>query len=189
MKGFDIYQQFDALLAKAEYQKHFEFTYIGRLPDGFSFQNSRYIEAKHGEPLAVELKNHHVYLTASQYEPGGNHQNEGANCGLPLLYRNSGSMPEYCHGFGVEFTEENFEQKLWEMHKTYDHWVERMSNYPYTAEYMCEKYYNLFVSLVNRRHEIISNRKNRSLPPIPWWAYLPKSVQLFGLKTSRKLMK
>ena len=53
--------------------------------------------------LAAELKRHHAYVTGSMNEPGGNHQNEGALCGLPLLYRRSGCMPEYCAGFGIDF--------------------------------------------------------------------------------------
>ena len=72
------------------------FTYVGNLPKGFAFKNSRYVPPLDGEALAAELRSHHVYVTGSQNEPGGNHQNEGALCGLPLIYRTSGCLPEYC---------------------------------------------------------------------------------------------
>ena len=43
-------------------------------------------------------------------EPGGNHQNEAINCGLPVLYKDSGCMKEYCDGFGICFDEINLEK-------------------------------------------------------------------------------
>ena len=75
------------MLSIKKFNNFFEFTYVGNLPKGFSFKNSNYIKPLHSKNLATELKKHHVYLTASINEPGGNHQNEAALCGLPLLYR------------------------------------------------------------------------------------------------------
>ncbi len=163
MKGFDIYERVDRSMADNFYKDRISFTYIGSLPKGFRFQNARYIEPKYGNVLADELRDHHVYLTASRNEPGANHQNEGANCGLPLLYLKSGCMPEYCNGFGISFNKDNFEEKLEDMIKTYDYWVDRMKNYPHTAEQACKQYYDLFVELLDRRDEIIRRRK--------WWRW------------------
>lgn len=159
MKGFDIYERVDGLLASDRYTGTLSFTYIGNLPRGFRFQSATYIEPMYGQALAAAIREHHVYLTASCNEPGSNHQNEGANCGLPLLYRESGCMPEYCGGFGLSFTAEDFEQKLEEMMETYDYWADRMSDYPHTAERMCEQYYDLFVELLDRRDEILAQRR------------------------------
>ena len=83
MKGFDIYERLDSLLKKRQFENKITFTYIGNLPEGFAFHNAAYIEPKNGVQLASLLRQHHVYLTASRNEPGGNHQNEGAQCGLP----------------------------------------------------------------------------------------------------------
>lgn len=147
-KGFDIYQRLDNLLDSDEYQQRFSFTYIGNLPDGFRFKNARYIEPLSGEALAGEISSHHVYLTASRNEPGSNHQNEGACCGLPLLYIGSGSLPEYCEGFGIEFTVEDFLQKLELMEHQYSSLIENMKNYPHTSIKMAMKYHQLFQSLL-----------------------------------------
>ena len=49
------------------------------------------------------LSKNHVYLTASINEPAGMHHIEGALSGLPIIYRNSGAIPEYCSDFGVSF--------------------------------------------------------------------------------------
>ena len=96
MKGFDIYMHIDKMLNQVKWKNLIEFTYIGNLPKGFYFKNVKYIKPLNGLALAEELKKHDAYLTASINEPGGNHQNEGALCGLPLIYRESGCLPEYC---------------------------------------------------------------------------------------------
>ena len=70
--------------------------------------------------LATEIKKSHIYLTASINEPSGNHHIEGAQCGLPLLYIESGGIPEYCNGYGIEFNNENFIEKLSNMIDNYD---------------------------------------------------------------------
>ena len=158
-KGFDIYEKLDQLLIKSKWRKKIQYTFVGKLPDDFHFINTTYISPKHGTDLAEILRSSHVYLTASRNEPGGHHQNEGANCGLPLLYINSGCMPEYCDGFGVSFTPNNFENKLEEMIETYDYWAEKMINYPHTAEKMCSEYHRLFQDLLDNRKSILSQRK------------------------------
>lgn len=161
LKGFDIYERLDNLLSDPRFVDRLGFTYIGNLPQGFLFTNARYIEPLSGVELANTIRSHHVYLTASENEPAGMHHIEGAMCGLPVLYRESGALPEYCDGFGVSFTAETFEQRLQEMMETYDYWVDRVKTYPHTAERMCEGYYKLLVSLLERRDEILRKRK--------WW--------------------
>ena len=161
MKGFDIYERLDELLQTEPFKHTISFTYIGNLPKDFHFKNATYVEPIHGVQLASLIRQHHVYLTASQNEPGANHQNEGASCGLPLLYRESGCLPEYCNGFGISFTEENFEEKLHEMLATYDYWVDRMENFCHMAERMCDNYCNLFMELLEQREEVLKRRR--------WW--------------------
>jgi hypothetical protein len=161
LKGFDIYERLDRMLSKSVFGEKFDFTYIGNLPDNVHLTHTHLIPPQSGVELANSIRSHHVYLTASQNEPAGMHHIEGALCGLPLLYRESGALPEYCQGFGVSFTVENFEQKLQEMMDTYEHWAAQMKNYPHIAERMCESYYHLFLELLERRDEIIRQRH--------WW--------------------
>lgn len=158
-KGFDIYQQLDDLLASPAWAEQVAFTYIGRVPDDFHFKNSKHLEPLSGQELVAEIQKHDIYLTAAQNEAAGMHHIEGALCGLPLLYRESGGIPEYGRGFGVSFTAENFSQKLQEMLSTYNHWLERMQDYPHTAERMCETYYHLFQELLQQRDEILKRRR------------------------------
>lgn len=158
LKGFDIYSRLDNLLDDSVYSDKFEFTYIGNVPDNVKFRNSKYVSPKSGRGLAVELKKNHVYLTASQNEPAGMHHIEGSLCGLPLLYRESGALPEYCKGYGISFTSENFEEKLNEMIVRYDSLKNKMDSYSHTSEKMCIDYYNVFIKLLESREGIIKKR-------------------------------
>ena len=99
------------MLEQDYWKNKIEFTYIGNTSDDYDLNNTNIIPPLAGKDLAQELKNHHVYVTASINEPSGNHHIEAAQCGLPILYLNSGGIPEYCDGYGVSFTND-FEKKL-----------------------------------------------------------------------------
>lgn len=158
MKGFDIYSRLDKMLNEPNWKGRVEFTYIGNLPPGFVFKHARHVAPLDGMALANELRSHHAYITASINEPGGNHQNEGALCGLPLLYRRSGCLPEYCEGFGVAFDETDFEDRLQQLIDQYEEWAAVMPAYPHTADRTCANYLALFDELIKSRDQILASR-------------------------------
>ena len=160
-KGFDIYERVDTLLSMPFWREKIALTYIGNLPEGVRFKHITYYPGQHGQELGDALRRHHAYITASVNEPAGMHHIEGALCGLPLLYRESGALPDYCNGFGIAFTPDNFEEKLHEMLAQYDEWAERMPDYPYTAEKMCAAYYDLFCRLCEQRDTILRQRQRK----------------------------
>jgi len=160
MKGFDIYEMLDRMLAAPAWCRRIAFTYIGNVPRGFRFARARHLPPMTGPELAEELRSHHGYVTASINEPGGNHQNEGALCGLPLLYRSSGCLPEYCVGFGVPFDGPgDFEDALESYIRHYDILAPRMADYPHTAANCTCAWLTLFETLLARRREIVAERR------------------------------
>lgn len=173
MKGFDIYGRLDEMLGEDEWGRQIEFTYIGNVPKNFIFKNMTLLRPLDGTELAKELSSHHVYLTASINEPGGNHQNEGALCGLPLLYRASGCMPEYCNNFGIEFDESNFELRLKLMMDQYQNILQKMPNYPWTAENTCKAYIDLFEYLIELSSKQLSRRQLFRRPVLALLNQLP----------------
>lgn len=185
LKGFDIYQQLDELLDQPEYRMLFAFTYIGNLPVGFQFRHSNHVLPLSGVDLAQAIRQHHVYLTASMYEPGGNHQNEGALCGLPLLFRESGCLPEYCQGFGLGFNTEDFAAKLIEMRRTYYLWQPRMIEYPHTAVHTNQQYLDLFHELLEQRKTLLAARTWQRNPAV-WKRILLPDLSI-GYKIKQKL--
>ncbi|MDA9645438.1 glycosyltransferase [Candidatus Actinomarina] len=141
-KGFDVYKQFDELLSEKE-NKNLEFTYIGNVPEDVVFKNVIVKKPLSGNNLAEEIKKNNIYITASKNEPSGNHHIEAAQCGLPILYFNSGGIPEYCDGYGLEFYD-NFEEKLYEIIENFEHHKKKLKNYPFSAESMCEEFLECF---------------------------------------------
>lgn len=172
MKGFDVYEKVDSMLDRDEWRNRIEFTYIGNLPRGFSFRNARYVESLSGRQLADELRAHHVYLTGSINEPGGNHQIEGGGCGLPILYRNSGCLPEYCEGFGIEFVESDVEPAIRSMLNLYFDYQARMIDFPHNSCRTSQNWLSLICELDSKREEIIACRRrsirHEILNRVPW---------------------
>ena len=103
--------------------------------------------------LADELKKHHIYVTASVNEPSGNHHIEAAQCGLPILYLDSGGIPEYCEGYGVSFSND-FEDKLKTIIDNYDFYKEKLKVYPFNSEKMCHEFFQVFQDLVDKQDKI-----------------------------------
>jgi hypothetical protein len=160
LKGFDVYEAIDARLDDPAFAARFAFTYVGRVPAGFQFRNARLVAPLDGPPLADELRRHHAYLTGSINEPGGNHQNEGALCGLPLVYRNSGCLPEYCTGFGVAYDGPgDVFGALDRLAASYDEFAARMPAYPRTAEQMVADWLAVLDEAFAARDDVIRQRR------------------------------
>ena len=160
-KGFEIYKKLDELLDLDEYRNRIEFNYIGNLPNKFKFKNTNVSKPLSGKNLAQEIKKSHLYLTGSLNEPSGNHHIEGGQCGLPILYINSGGIPEYCAGYGEKFTPLNFEIKLEKMIKDYDKYLKKMKSYPFNSNLMSEEYMKLFNKLVKSIKENKERQKEQ----------------------------
>lgn len=151
LKGFDIYERLDQLLRRAEYRSRFEFSCIGNVPLGVELANTRVVEPLEGPALAAELKRHHLYLTAARHEPGPNHVVEAMACGLPVLYLESGALPEYCAGRGLGFQLWDFERRLEQAREDYDRLIRPDAGPPPGADEVADRYEALFRRLVAER--------------------------------------
>ncbi len=181
-KGFDVYEDIDNLLNNKNWEESLEFTYIGNVSRNYEFKNTNLVSPLAGKDLANELKNHHVYITGSINEPSGNHHIEAAQCGLPILYKNSGGIPEYCDGFGISFENDNLIEKLDLITNQYGKYIEKLKTYPFNSEKMCNEFLSLFNSVVEQKNfqriEVHSNNNRK-------YIYLTKNKIL---KYTRKLI-
>lgn len=180
-KGFSIYSLIDKLLGKEYWRKKIEFTYIGNLPKKFKFINSNHIEPLSGVELSNELKKNHVYITGSLNEPSGNHHIEAAQCGLPVMYINSGGVKEYCKNYGLEYTESNFEEKLDQMMINYDNFYKKMDKYPFNSEEMCKEFLELFLEMKKNETNLLAKR------PIEKAGYLASKIYYFKRMINSKV--
>jgi len=158
MKGFEDYKKLDTLIAEG-LNEYLEFTIIGNIPKNLSFPNSKILNPLTGQDLSNELKKHHIYITASVNEPSGNHHMEGALCGLPILYIDSGALPEYCKNYGVMFNIDNFVYYLNKIKKEYKNLCKNLENYPYTFTNTAEIYEKIFLESIKNKKDIYKKRK------------------------------
>jgi glycosyltransferase involved in cell wall biosynthesis len=154
LKGFDFYERLDLLLGQPLFADKLEFTLIGNKPLSSKFRNTRLLPPLGGAELAAELRKHHFYVTGARCEPAGNHYIEALSCGLPVLYYDSGSTPEYCAGYGgIGFNHLDFEEKLKLMVDNLSEQREKVLNYNYTARDMADKYWELITQLVEQSRQ------------------------------------
>lgn len=158
MKGFDIYQRLDEMLVLQEWKDRIEFTFIGNMPLGYELINANCIPPMEGEKMADELRQHHLYVSASRYEAGGNHYIEAMQCGLPVLHLNHGSLPEYCAEYGITFSLTNFSEKLEDIIQNYGRLFEKVLKCQLDEKIMVNEYVDLIEDLIsNHKKSKISN--------------------------------
>ena len=161
-KGWDVYMHLDHLLATTELGDRLTFSYIGNAPAQAALQAIQVIPPKSGGELARELHQHDLYITASLNEPAGMHHIEAALCGLPLLYRMSGALPEYCHEYGVPFEDSSdVLRSLETLIANYDQYAHKLAGYPNDAQTMCGAYTRLFETILAQKSEILASRPNK----------------------------
>ena len=98
-------------------------------------------------------------------EFGGQHQHEAALSGLPLLYRNSGALPESCAGSGIMFDGPgDFEAALERLLDEYPTQIENVRAYPHTSRKCVAEYLALFDRLLDDRSNIVARRSARRQP-------------------------
>ncbi|MFZ6024751.1 MAG: glycosyltransferase [Bacteroidota bacterium] len=97
MKGAAIYKWLDDNL---DFQK-IEYTFVGRVKE--TLNNIKLVSPVDSHKLAEILRNHDIYITASENDPCSNSLIEALACGLPAVYRNSGGHPELVQKGGLPF--------------------------------------------------------------------------------------
>ena len=151
LKGYDVYERIDAMLAEPSWSERFTLTYIGNRAVGQSLPRTRCLDPMEGPAIAQELRAHHVLITGARHEVGGNHHIEAMRCGLPVLYLESGATPEYCEPCGIGFKPHELEAKLTELPQRYPQLAAAVAHGPYPASEMARQYETLLQEVVARR--------------------------------------
>ena len=175
-KGFETYKLLDNLVVNSKWEGKLQFTYIGNTSEKYVLNNSVVVDPLSGTELGKKLSENDIYWTGSINEPSGNHHIEAALCGLPILFLNSGGIPEYCSGYGVSYENlEEFEEKLQNIIEKMEYYKTNLENYQFDSENMNKEYLELF--------EILVKKKKQDLPSLNRFK---KSIYLFRFKI-RKL--
>jgi glycosyltransferase involved in cell wall biosynthesis len=139
MKGFDVYERVDRLIAAGELAD-VELWVIGRWPATSDWRAARTFPPATGRELAAQLRRCHVYLTASRFEPGGMHHVEGAQCGLPVLYHeDGGGIGEQAGRYGIAYGDD-VQAAIGEARAAYDELRGRVLEHAPSGDRMCADY-------------------------------------------------
>jgi hypothetical protein len=145
LKGFHIYNELDKILPKLE---NIEFTYVGNYNDKYKPHNIKLLPCTGGIKLGDIIRQHDIYLTATQNEPGGMHHIEAQSCGLPILFcKGGGGVKEVCENVGEEFSNiEEMLEKLNKIKNNYNDYVDKIDYDFLSSERCCKEYLKIIES-------------------------------------------
>jgi len=147
MKGFPVYQQLDEMIASGKI-RGFEFWVIGRWPKGIQWRSARTVGPTSGRKLGDLLRQCHLYITASLWEPCGMHHVEGAQCGLPLLsHVDGGGIVEAAEKYGLRF-KDNLKITLEKARSNYPELKKKVINYMPDGDRMASSYVRVVYQLL-----------------------------------------
>ncbi len=150
-KGFDIYKFLDENLDFSKY----EMCFIGNSP--VEFKNIKYIKPVCSEELAKFLKEHDVYITASQNDPCSNSLIEALSCGLPAVARNNGGHPELVKNGGELFEgKQDIIEKIEKVAKNYSYYQSQI------PEFSIKKIAQFYYKFAERIYDDVQNKQYKS---------------------------
>jgi glycosyltransferase involved in cell wall biosynthesis len=174
-KGFETYKWLDENL---DFNKY-EMTFVGNSP--INFQNIIYKEPMNSEVLVLELKQHDIFITASQSDPCSNSLIEAIHCGLPAIGLNDGGHTEIIGTRGEVFNEKEEIPKLLELITQNYERYEFSMKLP-TINEVGKLYYDfmnsIYISTVN---------KNYTPKSMSYFIYLKIKLYIYLWKLEEKL--
>lgn len=132
-KGFEVYKYLDENLDFSRYGM----TFVGNSP--VEFKNIKYIKPVGSKELAGILRQHDIYITASQNDPCSNSLIEALSCGLPAVALNDGGHPELIGNGGELFVvKQEVIEKINKVAKNYNYYHSQIKK-P-SMEKVCQSY-------------------------------------------------
>ena len=98
-KGAPVYRWLEEQLDWSRY----EFTFVGNSP--VTFERIRQVPPVPSAELADVLRQHDIFVTATEHDAYSNMLVEALSCGLPAIYLDSGGSSEAVKGAGLPFRE------------------------------------------------------------------------------------
>ena len=149
-KGFERYAEIDRCIAEGKL-KDCELWIVGRWPSEIVWRSAKTFPSCSGKRLGDLLRRCHLYVSASQHEPGAMHVVEGLQSGLPLVYTaDSGGTVEMGERFGV-LMEEDVVGAIQTAQSRYNELRKRLIASGPSGDEMCVQYSRLIQQLLCER--------------------------------------
>ena len=146
-KGFPEYRRIDAQLAG---RSDVAVTLVGRVPPGTTFRHVEVLRPRVPRGLAAVLGRAHGLLQLARHETCSNALIEGINCGLPVIYEDSGSNAELAAPYGVPY-EGDLDAAVARLQAHYAEIVARIPENPYRVSHVGQSYVELFERVLAER--------------------------------------
>lgn len=98
-KGIEFYIFLDNNL---DFEK-FNYTYIGRIPNGYKFKNIKHLKPMDKNNLAIYLQKSDIFISGVKIDAASNSITEALTSGLPVLYLDAGGNKEIVKSGGISF--------------------------------------------------------------------------------------
>jgi hypothetical protein len=179
-KGFMAYKWLDENLDFCRY----EMTFVGNSP--ITFKNIRNLGTLSSRELALELKNSHIFITASQKDPCSNSLIEALHCGLPAVALRDGGHPEIVGRAGELFDNPNQIPELLNKIVTRYFHYQRNIVLP-TLEEVATIYHEFFKHVYDTTINLKENNFNRS----DWKSHanMRNKMYYWNMKQTLKIIK
>lgn len=135
-KGFAHFASIDDQLAG---RSDVVVTLVGRVPPGTRYRAIRVRPPLVAHDLADVLRGHDALLQLTEHESCSNALIEGLNCGLPVIYLESGANPEMAGPYGVPWRGD-LERALSDLRDRYAGFRSRLEGNPYKIEQVADRY-------------------------------------------------
>lgn len=113
-------------------------TFVGNCP--IDFKNIKWIKPVPSGELAKILKQHDIFITASQNDPSSNFLIEALSCGLPAVALNGGGHPELVKEGGELFNGKyDVVETIEKVAKNYNHYLSQLPKF--SIEEVAKQYY------------------------------------------------
>lgn len=132
-KGGPLYSWLDSALDWSRY----EFTFVGRTRERFA--HVRHVPPVESRELAGLLRQHDVFITATEHDAYSNAIVEALSCGLPVVYLDSGGSAEAVKEAGFPFRDKDEIPGLLERLRDEYHERQRLISLP-SLEDVCDDY-------------------------------------------------
>ncbi len=133
-KGFEIYQHLDNNLDFSKYQM----TFVGNSP--IEFKNIKYVGPVSSREIAEILKQHDIFITASEKDACSNSLIEALSCSLPAVALNDGGNPELVEKGGELFGgKEDILSKIEKVARNYRYYQSQIPGF--SVEEAAQRYY------------------------------------------------